>query len=271
MRRIAHISDLHFGRHDPRKVDALLHSLDRNRPDLVVVSGDLTQRARRTEFAEARRFLDRIGRPIIVVPGNHDVPLYAVHHRLLQPFRKFDRFIAPAGIADSFFADADVAVLGLNTARRMVWKAGRVSFDQMSTIRRAFADLPQNVWKLLVTHHPLASVEEEPMIELAGRAKLAVRTVAEAGVHILLSGHHHRSLVGGVEPKLVLNGSVLVVHAGTAVSTRTRSAEGNSYNFIQLESECVAVTIMEWSQAGFHPAEKISYAFQPSLGRLERV
>jgi len=271
MRRIAHISDLHFGRHDPRKVTALLHSLDHNRPDLVAISGDLTQRARSEEFAEARHFLDRIGRPTIVVPGNHDVPLYAVHHRLLQPFAKFNRFIAPSGIADSFFADADLAVLGLNTARRLVWKAGRVSFEQMNTIRRAFADLPQNVWKLLVTHHPLASAEGEPMIELAGRAKLAVRTVAEAGVHILLSGHHHRTLVGSVEPNLVLNGSVLVVHAGTAVSTRTRSAEGNSYNLIRLEPESVAVTVMEWSESGFHPAHTTSYAFQPELGRLERL
>jgi 3',5'-cyclic AMP phosphodiesterase CpdA len=271
MRRIAHVSDLHFGRHDPRKVDALLHSLDRNRPDLVVVSGDVTQRARRTEFAEARHFLDRINRPIIVVPGNHDVPLYAVHQRLLAPFTKFNRFIAPSGIADSFFADSDLAVLGLNTARRLVWKAGRVSFEQMNIIRRSFADLPQNVWKLLVTHHPLASVKGEPMIELAGRAKLAVRAVADAGVHILLSGHHHRTSVGSVEPTLVLNGSVLVVHAGTAVSTRTRSAEGNSYNLIELEAEHVAVTVNDWSHAGFHPVRTISYAFQPELGRLERV
>ena len=271
MRRIAHISDLHFGRHDPRKVDALLHSLDRSRPDLVVVSGDITQRARRAEFAEAREFLDRIARPIIVVPGNHDVPLYAVHQRFLQPFAKFDRFIAPSGIADSFFGDADLAVLGLNTARRFVWKAGRVSFEQMNIVRRTFADLPPNVWKLVVTHHPLASVAGEPMIELAGRAKLAVRAVADAGVHILLSGHHHRTSVGGMEPQLVLDGSVLVVHAGTAVSTRTRSAEGNSYNLLQLEAEHIAVTVNEWSHAGFHPARTMSYAFQPALGRLERV
>jgi 3',5'-cyclic AMP phosphodiesterase CpdA len=265
---MAHISDLHFGRHDPRKVTALLHSLDHHRPDLVVVSGDLTQRARSTEFAEARHFLDRIGRPLIVVPGNHDVPLYAVHQRFLQPFRKYNRFIAPSGMEDSFFADADLAVLGLNTARRLVWKGGRISFEQMSTIHRAFAHLPRSVWKLLVTHHPLASAAGEPMIELAGRAKLAVRAVADAGVHILLSGHHHRALIGDVEAKLVLNGSVLVVHAGTAVSTRTRSAEGNTYNLIQLEPESVAVTVMEWSDTGFQPARTLSYAFQPALGRL---
>jgi len=268
MRLIAHISDLHFGRHDPRKVAALLHSLEDNRPDLVVVSGDLTQRARRTEFAEARQFLDRIGKPIVVVPGNHDVPLYAVHQRFLQPFTKYNRFIAPSGIENSYFADAQLAVLGLNTARRLVWKAGRVSFEQMGEIRRAFADLPQDVWKILVTHHPLASAEGEPMIELAGRARLALRTVADAGVHILLSGHHHRAVVGGVEPKLVLDGTVLVIHAGTAVSGRTRGTEGNSFNLIQLEAAHVRVTVMEWSQNGFQPGRTTSYAFQPALGRL---
>ena len=103
MRLIAHISDLHFGRHDPSMVDGLVHSLDQNRPDLVAVSGDLTQRARHTEFTAARHFLDRIGRPIVVVPGNHDVPLYAVHRRFLQPYKKFNRHIAPSGVADSFF------------------------------------------------------------------------------------------------------------------------------------------------------------------------
>ena len=271
MRSIAHISDLHFGRHDPRKVDALVASLDKNRPDLVVISGDLTQRARRTEFAEAGQFLDRIRRPIVVVPGNHDVPLYAVHQRFLQPFTKFDRFITAARGADSCFADSDLAVLGLNTARRLIWKGGRVSHDQMDTIRRMFANLPDSVWKVLVTHHPLASVEGEPVIELAGRAKLAVRAVADAGVHMLLSGHHHRAVAGGVEPKLVLNGSVLVVHAGTAVSTRTRHAEGNSYNLIRLSPARAEITVMEWAEPVFEPARTASYAFQPSVGRLHPI
>lgn len=271
MRRIAHISDLHFGRHDPRKVDALIHSLEQNSPDVVVVSGDLTQRARRSEFAEAQQFLDRIQRPVVVVPGNHDVPLYAVHQRLLQPFAKFDRFVADSSASDSYFADSGLAVLGLNTARRLVWKGGRVSHDQMSIIRRVFADLPDTVWKVLVTHHPIASVKGEPMIELAGRAKVAVHTVAEAGVHMLLSGHHHRALTGGMQPRLVANDSVLVVHAGTAVSTRTRHAEANSYNLIQLSPARAAVTVMHWSDAAFEPGRTASYAFHPGAGKLHPI
>ena len=143
MRTIAHISDLHFGRVDCATLPALTAAITAARPDVVAISGDLTQRARARVFAAARRFLDTLTARQIAVPGNHDVPLYAVHRRLLQPYAKFNRFIAPAGVADSFFADKELAVLGLNTARRLVFKGGRVSLEQMNDIRRAFADLPE--------------------------------------------------------------------------------------------------------------------------------
>ena len=271
MRRIAHISDLHFGRHDAHKVAALLHSFDQHHLDLIVISGDTTQRARPSEFAEARHFLDRIRQPIVVVPGNHDVPLYAVHQRLLQPFAKFNRFIASAAVADSLFTDPQLAVLGLNTARRLVWKGGRVSSEQMDTMRRAFTGLPRDVWKVVVTHHPIASVSGEPIIKLAGRSKLGVRTVAELGVHLLLSGHHHQPVTGGIDSELVLNGSVLAIHAGTAVSTRTRLTVPNSYNIIELEPARAAITVIEWSEHAFRPARTHAYSFDASLGRLHPV
>jgi len=260
MRTIAHISDLHFGRHDPRKVEALWRSLDESQPDLVAVSGDLTQRARRREFVQARRFLDQIAPPVIVVPGNHDLPLYNPARRFLQPLAKYNRFIAPAGLSDCFFADNEMAVLGLNTARRSSWKGGRVSIEQMAMIRRAFAHLPPELWKVLVTHHPVASAHGEARVELAGRSMLAIRAVADAGVQLLLSGHHHRPASGEASAELVLNKTVLVVHAGTAVSTRTRGAEGNSYNLIRLLGREVSVVVMEWSDQGFREARTARYA-----------
>lgn len=250
MRKIAHISDLHFGRHDPRKVDGLLASLSDNNPDLVAVSGDLTQRARAREFTQARHFLDCIRQPIIVVPGNHDVPLYDVRRRLLKPLGKFNRHIAPVGLSDSFFVDGEMAVLGLNTPRRFVWKGGRVSLEQMAHIRQIFSHLKAGVWKVLITHHPVASPHGEARVELAGRSMLALRAAASAGVHLLLSGHHHRPVSGEPSAEPVLDGSVLVVHAGTAVSTRTREAAGNSYNLIRLETGTVSVRIMAWNEAG---------------------
>jgi 3',5'-cyclic AMP phosphodiesterase CpdA len=260
MRRIAHISDLHFGRHDPRKAEALLKSLAESQPDLVAVSGDLTQRAKDSEFVQARHFLERIAEPVLVVPGNHDVPLYDVRKRFFKPFAKFNRHIAPAGVEDCLYRDEEMVVLGLNTARRLTWKSGRVSFDQMAHSRRIFSRLPAGMWKVLVTHHPIASAHGEARVELAGRAVLALRELAACGVHLLLSGHHHRPVSGEAHAELLLNGSVLVVHAGTAVSTRTRGPDGNSYNLIRLEPESVTVKIMAWSGDAFRELQETRYA-----------
>ena len=93
MRTLVHLSDLHFGRTDPALIEPLLASIAAIAPDLVVVSGDLTQRARAAQFAEARAFLDRIAQPRIVVPGNHDVPLYRVWERFLSPLGKYKKHI----------------------------------------------------------------------------------------------------------------------------------------------------------------------------------
>jgi 3',5'-cyclic AMP phosphodiesterase CpdA len=260
MRRIAHISDLHFGRHDPRKVDALLKGLTENHPDLVAVSGDLTQRAKDSEFAEARHFLERIPEPVLVVPGNHDVPLYDLRRRFFKPFTKFNRHIAPAGVDECIYTDEEMVVLGLNTARRFAWKNGRVSVDQMAHIRHIFSHRPANIWKVVMTHHPIASAHGEAQVELAGRSILALRALADVGVHLLLSGHHHRPASGEAHAELLLNGSVLVVHAGTAVSTRTRGLDGNSYNLIRLEAGSVTVKIMAWSGDAFKEIQETRYA-----------
>lgn len=260
MRVIAHISDLHFGRHDPRKVTALLKSLSGNHPHLVAVSGDLTQRARNSEFTEARHFLDGIAAPVLVVPGNHDVPLYDVRRRFLKPFTKFNRHIAPVGVDECLYTDDNMVVLGLNTARRFTWKNGRVSWDQMAHVRHIFSHLPASVWKIVMTHHPIASAHGEARVELAGRSMLALRALADAGVHLLLSGHHHRPASGEAHAELLLNGSVLVVHAGTAVSTRTRGPDGNSYNLIGLERGSVVVKIMAWSGDSFAEIQETRYA-----------
>jgi 3',5'-cyclic AMP phosphodiesterase CpdA len=260
MRRIAHISDLHFGRHDPTKVAALLKSLAESGPHLVAVSGDLTQRARNSEFAEARHFLDRMPAPVLVVPGNHDVPLYDLRRRFFKPLSKFNRHIAPASVEDYLYTDEEMAVLGLNTARSLTWKNGRVSLDQNAHIRHIFSNVPAGAWKVVVTHHPIASAHGEPRVELAGRSMLALRALADAGVHLLLSGHHHRPASGEAHAELLRDGSVLVVHAGTAVSTRTRGPDGNSYNLIRLERGSVVVKIMAWSGDSFTEVQETRYA-----------
>jgi hypothetical protein len=118
MRTIAQISDLHFGRHIATVAEGLLASLSEQNPDLVVLSGDFTQRARHAEFAEARRFLERIVQPKLVIPGNHDVPLYNLFRRFMTPFAKYHHYVTPMGLPADLFIDEELAVLGLNTARR---------------------------------------------------------------------------------------------------------------------------------------------------------
>src|SRR5438132_1112824 len=155
MRTIAHISDLHFGRADPAIVAALAHDLKESAPDLVAVSGDLTQRARRREFAAARDFLQGLGLPVLAVPGNHDNPLYV---------------------------DDEMAVLGLNTARRTTFGDGRLSLSQIAVVRERFERLPPALAKILVTHHPFLPAPAGPRQALVGRGLLGLQACEVCGV-----------------------------------------------------------------------------------------
>jgi 3',5'-cyclic AMP phosphodiesterase CpdA len=267
VRTIAQISDLHFGRHDLTVVEDLLTSVNRHRPDLVALSGDFTQRARHAEFAQARQFLDRISQPKLVVPGNHDVPLYNVFARFLTPFAKYDRYVLPVGHPANFYQDDELAVLGLNTARRLARKNGRVSIDQIAEIGRGFRDVSQKTFKVLVTHHPLGIPSGVSALELAGRSRLALEMITSAGVKMLLSGHHHRASSGGMA-ETGAGGSVLVIHAGTAISTRVRGGEGNTYNLIDITEERVSVRLMEWMAGqGFCERRLVTYVLQEARWR----
>jgi 3',5'-cyclic AMP phosphodiesterase CpdA len=264
MRTVAHISDLHFGRHDPEIADALLASIERHRPNLVVVSGDLTQRARHHEFTAARAFLERIKAPKIVIPGNHDMPLFNVIARLRRPLARFEQHLGPLLTPAQHYEDGELSVLGLNTARRLTGKNGRISHEQMAEIRKVFADRPNRVFKVLATHHPLAIPSGGASVDLAGRSNAAVAAIAGAGVHLLLSGHYHRSTSGELAAELAADRSVLVVHAGTAISVRRRGGEANAYNLIQLDADRLSIAVMEWmAPEGFRELRSARYVLSP--------
>ena len=123
MRTLVHLSDIHFGRVDAAIVEPLISLIGKIKPDVVAVSGDLTQRARSEQFKEARAFLDRLPQPQIVVPGNHDVPLYNIFARFLQPLDKYRRFITED--LSPFYGDEEIAGLAVNTARSLTFKGGR--------------------------------------------------------------------------------------------------------------------------------------------------
>jgi 3',5'-cyclic AMP phosphodiesterase CpdA len=260
MRRIAHISDLHFGRHSDAVAEDLFNSITAHAPDIIALSGDFTQRAKTSEFEAARRFLDRLPQPKLMVPGNHDVPLYNIFSRFLRPFTRYNFHFGTLGQPANFYSDAEIAMLGVNTARSFTRKNGRVSAEQMQEITDVLGGLPTSTFKILVTHHPLASPEGAPTQELAGRAIRAMNVVKKAGVHLLLSGHHHRAVSGG-NVELEAGGSVLVLHAGTAISTRTRGGDGNSYNLLEIAGDAVSVRLMEHVDSGFQETTASRFAF----------
>lgn len=263
MRTIAHISDLHFGAHEPAVVEHLFAALVAARPDLVVVSGDLTQRARREQFREADAFLRRLegaGLALLVVPGNHDIPLYNLARRLLAPLGRYCRIVARGRTAS--FRDGEIAVLGLFSAHGLTIKDGRLTRLQIGRIRDAFADVPAGVLRLLVTHHPLVPLpgDEEGEINAAlrgaGRALAAVR---DARVHLLMAGHHHAAAVEIGGPTLSTDPQVMVVQAGTATSYRRRGTP-NSFNLLAVEPGRLAIDEMTSDGGPFAAARTRAFA-----------
>jgi 3',5'-cyclic AMP phosphodiesterase CpdA len=244
MRTIVHLSDLHFGRVDAALLEPLIALVTRIEPDLVVVSGDLTQRARSVEFEAARRFLDALPAPQIVVPGNHDVPLHNVVERMLRPLAKFQHFITSE--LAPVYIDGEIAVMGLNTARSMVIKNGRINKKQIATVQAQFCRLDDKVTKIIVSHHPFDLPGGHGKDQLVGRARLAMQTFARCGADLLLAGHFHASHAGSTAARYQIIGhSALVVQAGTATSTRGRG-ETNSFNVLRIEHPAIVVQRFGW-------------------------
>jgi len=243
VRTIVHLSDLHFGRIDPALIEPLLANVESIRPDVVVVSGDLTQRARKAQFDQARDFLARIRAPQIVVPGNHDVPLYRVWERFWSPLGKYRRIITPE--LEPTFVDAEIAVVGVNTARALTFKDGRINHEQMASIRRRLAPLGEAVTKIVVTHHPFDLPDQAGDVDLVGRARAALQVFSECGVDLLLAGHFHLSQAGASERDGIAGYAALVVQAGTATSTRGRGEE-NSFNVLRVENKTIVVERWTW-------------------------
>jgi 3',5'-cyclic AMP phosphodiesterase CpdA len=239
VRTLLHVSDLHFGRIDPATLAPLLATAEKIRPDLVIVSGDLTQRARRGQFQEARDFLAALPQPQIVVPGNHDVPLYNVALRFADPLANYRRYITDD--LEPYFQDDEVAVVGINTARALTFKGGRINESQVARVRDRLCALPEKIARVIVTHHPFDMPVGRAKADLVGRARMAMEAFVRCGVDVIVSGHLHVSHTTHTAIRYKLPGrSALIVQAGTATSTRERG-EPNSFNVLAIERARISV------------------------------
>jgi 3',5'-cyclic AMP phosphodiesterase CpdA len=255
---LAHLSDLHFGREDATVVAALREELLALGPALVAVSGDLTQRARRSEFERAREFLDSLPGPRLVVPGNHDIPLFDVVRRVLRPLGRYQRHVTAD--MEPFVELPGLVVLGVNTARPSAWKDGRLSLAQVERIRERFCGVEPATFKALVTHHPFLPPPHDPKPALVGRGLAALAAAEQCGVDLLLAGHLHLGYTGDVRAHHVtVRRSILVAQAGTATSRRTRG-EPNGYNVVRIQPPLVEIEARTWAGLAFVPARTARFA-----------
>ncbi|MEX2111825.1 MAG: metallophosphoesterase family protein [Pirellulales bacterium] len=265
MLTLLHISDLHFGPHFiPVVGEALVRSATDLNPDLIVASGDFTQRAKPGQFAAAREYLDRLPRvPTVVVPGNHDVPLYRLLERLFAPYANYQKYIS--GELDTVLIRDDVAIVALNTTA--AWTKivnGRVTHAQLDFCARAFRDVPDLVPRIVVAHHHFAPAPDyDDKHDVLRRARQALDRFTELQVDMILGGHLHRAFIGNsldIYPSKDRSAGIIVVQSGTTTSQRgrAREREKNSFNLIQIEARTVHVTHhMYFSElGGFAPVSR---------------
>ncbi len=254
--RIVHLSDLHFGREDAAVVAALQRQITAIDPLVIAISGDLTQRARRRQFKEARAFIDALPYPHLVVPGNHDVPLFNLAARILNPLGGYTRHItddlAPAYIHER------VVIVGLDTTRPSRVKEARFARQAVQRICYAVRPFGDDVVKILVAHHPF-----DPGAPREARTRSdnveALQVLSDAGIDVFLTGHLHVSSVAHSASRYKLGGrSALIVEAGTATSTRLREST-NAFNVLYVASDSIVVERHDWAPDGFRPADVQSF------------
>lgn len=241
---LLHISDLHFG----RVQNEILHSLENfltnllNPPHLIILTGDLTQRARKEQFLEAKSFLEKLPCPVFLVPGNHDVPLYNLFLRFFQPYKKFRKYMKPW--ADLFYEDDHVAVCGLWTVDNFKIEEGLIPSDHLKLAEAKFKSVAPHKTKILAFHHPVLKSQKLQHKKLQSQ-------LLEIEADILMWGHDHQSGAkywAEAEKKFPL-----LVAAGTTISSRTRH-EANSFNWLKINP---------------HQVEVATYVFNEKLKQFE--
>ena len=244
MSRIIHLSDLHFGKDRPDLLEPLLDAVNGLSANLVAISGDLTQRARATEFASARKFIDQLGAPVLCVPGNHDLPIHRPLTRFFLPWRYFRKFISSD--ITPVHEGSDYAVIGINTVDRLSWQTGRMSGRRIRKACRALTAVADGKARILVAHHPLNHPQKTKKRPIPGADRALTKLLA-CGTDLVLSGHLHTWHVGEFE-RGKEGGAAVQLHAGTSLSSRLRG-EPNDFNLIDINTDCFEISRLAYADA----------------------
>jgi 3',5'-cyclic AMP phosphodiesterase CpdA len=272
VRTLVHLSDLHFGRIDPALIEPLRRAVADLQPDLVAISGDFTQRARRSQFRDARAFIDSLNAKTLVVPGNHDIPLYDFVERLAAPLQRYRQYISPD--LEPEYRDEEMIVVGVTTARSMVFPfgEGRISMSQVDRILERLSAIPAPLLRIIVTHHPFDLPPGVHERRLVGRYAMAMEKLAAANADLFLSGHLHISHVSHVADRYSAGGHTgLIVQAGT-VSTRGRGGQAPSFNVLRMQRPEIELSRHSWSDqsAAFESSPVGRYRHTESGWQLSR-
>ena len=246
MQSLLHISDPHFGTAQPAVMEALFQLAQAQRPDILVLSGDITQRARASQFSEARAFCDRLGiARMLALPGNHDIPLFNPFQRLCSPYARYLRAFGPD--LESALQTPWLRMVSVKTTRRWRHKNGEVSAAQ---IARAVADLQQaehGQLRVVVVHQPVYVLRAEDEHDRLRGWEAAVRAWAAAGADIVMGGHIHLPYVSELSSCVAgLGRRIWCVQAGTALSSRVRQEAPNSVNLLRYDAGSLQCQLQRW-------------------------
>ncbi len=257
---ILHLSDIHFGAHDPALVRPLSEAIEEIGPDLIALTGDVTQRGKRSEFAAARDFVCQLSAPVVLTPGNHDTPLLNLLARGTRPFARHDRYLRACSRAGLETETLDV--VSINTARglqaRTDWSLGVVNLTELDKATAHWTTPAPGKLRLLLCHHPLVTPAGLKPDARTRRGAAAMTVLSERRVDAVLSGHVHAAFV---EPFDIGDGYSYAIGADTGLSTRTRGHQPG-FNVIEADAERLTVRVFRW-QNGFTETRVIEQPRRP--------
>ena len=238
---LVHLSDLHFGTEQPECIRALGDFCALHQPELIVVSGDLTQRARFQQFYACKQFLESLKRPYLVVPGNHDIPLFHLWNRFISPFARYQLFF---GNMETTLETEHFMIVGVNSIRRRYHTRGHISLAQIAEVDQLLKQAPQQKLKYVVAHQPfyIPPQEKEALKDCPVLGRMALQTWAKNGLNGLLHGHLHQVARYDLNQiyQLGCDHPIWEIHAGTATSHRLHHGLANSFNTLDMHGNMQA-------------------------------